>query len=119
MDSCCKNKRAITTTKHYEIYQYDKAKLKRAQSQSDIAEPKVVVSSSQVIRSKPKLDPTNEEDLKEIKERQKRIKSFEYVTRDLPNSAFRTYYGKPAFEAYGRGNSNPKHLSHNVMPHKG
>jgi hypothetical protein len=41
------------------------------------------------------------------------------VTRDLPNSAFTTYYGKPAFEAYGRGGSNTNLLSHNVMPHKG
>jgi len=37
----------------------------------------------------------------------------------LPNSAFVTYYGKPAFEAYGRASSNPKLLTHNVMPHKG
>lgn len=39
-----------------------------------------------------------------------------------------TYYGKPAFENYGRNNTNPSvggivyghHLvSHNVNPHKG
>lgn len=41
------------------------------------------------------------------------------MTRDLSNSAFTTYYGKPAWEAYGRCNSNPKHLTHNVMPHRG
>ena len=42
------------------------------------------------------------------------------VTRDLPNSAWTTYYGKPAFEAYGRGGTSCAQLiSHNVMPHKG
>jgi hypothetical protein len=66
-----------------------------------------------------KLDPNSVEDAMEIKERKKRIKKFEYVTRDLSNSAFTTYYGKPAWEVYGRCNSNPKLLSHNVMPHRG
>ena len=42
-----------------------------------------------------------------------------YVTRDLPNSAFTTYYGKPTWEVYGRANSNPNLLTHNVMPHRG
>ena len=37
----------------------------------------------------------------------------------MSNSAFKTYYGKPVFEAYGRNNSNPHLLTHNVMPHKG
>jgi hypothetical protein len=41
------------------------------------------------------------------------------VTRNLPNSSFTTYYGKPAFEAYGRGSSAKNLKSHNVMPHKG
>jgi len=31
----------------------------------------------------------------------------EETTRWLPNSAFTTYFGKPAFENYGRGNVNP------------
>lgn len=26
------------------------------------------------------------------------------TTRELPNSAFTTYFGKPAWENYGRGN---------------
>lgn len=52
----------------------------------------------------------------------------EATTRWLPNSAFSTYFGRPAFENYGRGNVNPTHggclygqymLSHNVNPHKG
>lgn len=37
----------------------------------------------------------------------------------MSNSAFTTYFGKPAWEAYGRGNSNPNLLTHNVMPHRG
>ena len=41
------------------------------------------------------------------------------MTRDLSNSAFNTYYGKPVFETYGRNSSNPNILSHNVMPHRG
>ena len=31
----------------------------------------------------------------------------ETTTRWLPNSAFQTYFGKPAFENYGMGNINP------------
>jgi hypothetical protein len=41
------------------------------------------------------------------------------VTRDLPNSAFTTYYGKPTFEAYGRGSSKSNLKTHNIMPHLG
>ena len=52
----------------------------------------------------------------------------ESTTRWLPNSAFQTYFGKPAFENYGMGNVKPPSggmvygnylLSHNVNPHKG
>lgn len=48
-------------------------------------------------------------------------------TRWLPNSAFQTYFGKPAFESYGMGNTNPTWgglgygqymVSHNVNPHR-
>lgn len=48
-------------------------------------------------------------------------------TRWLPNSAFQTYFGKPAFESYGMGNINPTWgglgygqymVSHNVNPHR-
>ncbi len=72
------------------------------------------------------LDPIK--DKERLKERQKRIKHFRNVSRDLPNSAFATYYGKPAFENYGMGNN--KHpvvggflyghhlLTHNVNPHR-
>lgn len=52
---------------------------------------------------------------------------FKEQTRWLPNSAFQTYYGKPAFENYGRANVTPLFggtvygqymASHNINPHK-
>jgi hypothetical protein len=52
-----------------------------------------------------------------------RLKKFYNTTRWLPNSAFTTYFGKPAFENYGYGNTNPVYgglfygnymLSHNM-----
>jgi len=54
-----------------------------------------------------------------------RIKKFYNTTRWLPNSAFTTYFGKPAFENYGYGNTKPVYgglfygnymLSHNMNP---
>lgn len=57
-----------------------------------------------------------------------RIKNLEETTRWLPNSAFVTYFGKPAFENYGMGNVKPTIggcvygnylLTHNVNPHRG
>ncbi|CAG9334256.1 unnamed protein product [Blepharisma stoltei] len=63
------------------------------------------------------------------KERQDaRIKKLNQTTRWLPNSAFTTYFGKPAFENYGQGNINPTYgglmygnymKSHNIAPHEG
>jgi hypothetical protein len=54
-----------------------------------------------------------------------RMKNFYNTTRWLPNSAYTTYFGKPAFENYGFGNTNPVYgglfygnymLSHNINP---
>ena len=54
-----------------------------------------------------------------------RLKNFYNTTRWLPNSAFTTYFGKPAFENYGYGNTNPVYgglfygnymLTHNINP---
>ena len=54
-----------------------------------------------------------------------RLKKFYSTTKWLPNSAFTTYFGKPAFENYGYGNTNPVSgglfygnymLSHNINP---
>ena len=53
---------------------------------------------------------------------------FKQTTRWIPNSAFTTYFGKPPFENYGRGNTKPVDgglvygtylYSHNVHPHRG
>lgn len=66
-----------------------------------------------------KLNPDNEKDKKIIEDRKARIKEFNLLSRNLPNSAFTTYFGKPAFEAYGRGSSHYQKKSHNVMPHRG
>ena len=46
------------------------------------------------------------------------------TTRWLADSAFTTYFGKPAFHAYGKGNVNPVHpaqklLTHNINPATG
>lgn len=35
------------------------------------------------------------------------LQNFYYTTKWLPNSAFTTYFGKPAFENYGYGNIKP------------
>jgi hypothetical protein len=57
-----------------------------------------------------------------------RLKKFYNTTRWLPNSAFTTYFGKPAFENYGYGNTKPVYgglfygnymLSHNINPMDG
>ena len=54
-----------------------------------------------------------------------RLKKFNNTTRWLPNSAFTTFFGKPAFENYGYGNTKPVYgglfygnymLSHNINP---
>lgn len=54
-----------------------------------------------------------------------RLKKFNNTTRWLPNSAFTTFFGKPAFENYGFGNTKPTYgglfygnymLSHNINP---
>ena len=100
------------------------------------------------------LDYTKEKDIKTnndpdyIEARQKRIaqrikvnwtkiakvlisfkfKTFREQSRDLPNSAFKTFYGKAPFENYGYGNTNPSGggtfygqymKTHNVNPHRG
>ena len=53
---------------------------------------------------------------------------FLQTTRWIANSAFTTYFGKPAFENYGRGNTKPTSggllygnylKSHNIQPHRG
>jgi hypothetical protein len=58
----------------------------------------------------------------------KRIDNINSTTRWLADSAFTTYFGKPAFHTYGAGNTNPSvggnvygeyMLTHNVNPQCG
>lgn len=54
-----------------------------------------------------------------------RLKRFYNTTRWLPNTSFTTFFGRPAFENYGYGNTKPTYgglfygnymLSHNINP---
>ena len=76
---------------------------------------------------KPKARPlTAEEKILKKKTQGKFIDSFTYIftelnatTRWMADSAFTTYFGKPAFHPYGKGNVNPanpalKMLTHNI-----
>lgn len=65
---------------------------------------------------------------KSMQNRIDRINKFTETTRWLPDSAFTTYFGKPAFHAYGMGNTNPTYggpiygnylLSHSINPECG
>jgi len=58
-----------------------------------------------------------------VERRKQRIKDFRFFSRELADSAFRVYFGKPPFNAYGYMNTKqPKTLygeymlSHNVNP---
>jgi hypothetical protein len=57
-----------------------------------------------------------------------KIKQLKLDGRMLPNSAMTTYFGKPAFHAYGNGNTRPTNgglsygqymKTHNINPHSG
>ena len=87
---------------------YDEVKKKLNQGNMLVAEP-----ISKTTRKGPSKTQIN------------RLKQFYNTTRWLPNSAFTTYFGKPAFENYGYGNTNPVYgglfygnymLSHNMNP---
>lgn len=65
---------------------------------------------------------------KASKRQEERIKKLKQTTRWLPNSAFKTYFGKPVFANYGQGNVNPAYgglmygdymKTHNIAPHEG
>ena len=56
------------------------------------------------------------------------MKELKKCSRWLPDSALTTYFGKPAFHAYGSGNTDPTYggsmygqfmLTHNINPHAG
>jgi hypothetical protein len=47
----------------------------------------------------------------------KRMKELNATTRWLPDSAFTTYFGKPAFHAYGKGNVCKGTIGGNIYGH--
>ena len=51
----------------------------------------------------------------------KRRSSFNNTTRWLPDSSFTTYFGRPAFHTYGKGNVKPTvggvNYGHNLLTH--
>jgi len=58
---------------------------------------------------------------KAAKDLKVRRSDFNNSTRWLPDSAFTTYFGKPAFHPYGNGNTNPStggvNYGHNLLTH--
>jgi len=93
---------------------------------SDYSGVKSKLLSTKSIKKAKVLDPV--EDKEKLDRRKERIKKFSEQTKWMPNSAFTTYYGKPAFENYGRGNVQPTSggviygnylKTHNVNPHRG
>jgi hypothetical protein len=57
-----------------------------------------------------------------------KLKDLKLSSRWLPDSAMTTYFGKPAFHAYGNGNTKPTFggsiygqymKTHNINPHSG
>lgn len=61
-------------------------------------------------------------------ELEKKLKDLKLSSRWLPDSAMTTYFGKPAFHAYGNGNTKPTFggtiygqymKTHNINPHSG
>lgn len=56
---------------------------------------------------KVKVTAAQKKAVQQAKELKKRRSVFLNTTRWLPDSAFTTYFGKPAFHTYGRANTNP------------
>ena len=46
-----------------------------------------------------------------------KIAEINATTRWLADSAFTTYFGKPAFHAYGKGNTNPTNQAQKMLTH--
>ena len=74
--------------------------------------------SARTSMKKRKMTPAERKAAAEMK---KRKSEFLNTTRWLPDSAFTTYFGKPAFHPYGKGNINPTvggvNYGHNLLTH--
>lgn len=75
-------------------------------------------ASQRTSMKKVKMTP---EQRKAAAEMKKRKSEFLNTTRWLPDSSFTTYFGKPAFHSYGKGNVNPTvggvNYGHNLLTH--
>lgn len=74
--------------------------------------------TSQTAKKQPKLTKAERKAAKDMAERKSK---FLNTTRWLPDSAFTTYFGKPAFHTYGRGNTEPTvggiNYGHSMLTH--
>jgi hypothetical protein len=82
-------------------------------------------AKSFIVRNKSQTRPQTTKEKPKVKTQVQRLKKFYNTTKWLPNSAFTTYFGKPAFENYGYGNTKPVYgglfygnnmLSYNINP---
>lgn len=60
----------------------------------------------------------------QLQELEEKMRELKLSSRQLPDSAMTTYFGKPAFHAYGHAHANPpqtkdKYKTHNINPHSG
>jgi hypothetical protein len=106
----------------------EKTKTIKSQNNGNLKQSKE--NTNTLTKEKNKLSEQKTKDSKSgpTKLQMNRLKNFYNTTRWLPNSAFTTYFGKPAFENYGYGNTNPVYgglfygnymLSHNMNPMDG
>jgi hypothetical protein len=111
---------------------YEEEQQEEESSEEDIKVDKADYSNVQSrlltksIKKAKELDPVYEKE--RLQRRKDRIQRLNETTRWLPNSSFKTYFGKPPFENYGRGNVNPTvggsvygdyMKTHNINPHAG
>jgi hypothetical protein len=89
--------------KQVKIFQDDVQELQSNHHSSHYTR-KSSVKSKSIKSKKAKLTPAQS---KHEKEMHKRQSQFNNTTRWLADSAFTTYFGKPAFHPYGRANTNP------------
>ena len=107
---------------------------RKSKTKTEMAESEVVQLEPQLIEQKPVQKKKKKRKKRPSSVRQpdadqdKRIKKFTEQSRWLPNTAFQTFWGKPAFENYGMGNTNPvwgglgygNYLkSYNINPQRG
>lgn len=76
---------------------YENVHIKRNFSVGGLEKDSTANNRPPALPQKPKLDENNPQEKEIIEKRKSKINNFKFFTRDLPNSAFTTYYGRPAF----------------------